>query len=349
MHPWSNELLDRLRQEADPKVDAGVARLLAAQKGGELYRFLQDKGPCPTELREILGANPPGGVDRARLARGQSVYGRHAVPAMLGLLGKGLPEAYAAPHGAQILLSAGRFARQPRERLMETARFFIAMMEPGQLGQAREEVLKVRLVHALSRRMIATSELYHPELGLPINQEDLIGTLLSFSTLVLDAFPRLGVFLTPEEEEDYFYVWQTVAWYLGINPEYIPDDVLDGRAFFGWVRQRHQQASPAGAVLTKALLEALEELVPGRMLDFLPTTLMVYLCGPKVAGYLGLHLEEDRLATSGLRALGRLTDLIGNTGTLAGPAEQLGRAIFQLVYQYGSSGRRPVYQPPSQT
>jgi hypothetical protein len=264
---------------------------------------------------------------------------------MLGLLAKGLPEAYAAPKGAQILLCAGRFATSPQERLMETARFFIAVMEPGGLDSPNskgiQDILKVRLVHALSRVAITKSPLYSTSLGYPINQEDMLGTLMSFSTLVLDALPRLGVHLKEEEEEDYFYVWRVVGWYLGIDPGWIPHTVLDGRAFFGWVRQRHQRQSPAGEILTGALLEVLNRLFPLGEESKLPSGLVVYLCGPVVAGWVGV--QEGWVPERSLKALGLVSDVVGHIKPLSGPVEALGRAVFEWVYKQGSKGKTVEY------
>lgn len=353
MHAWSDDNLDRLRTQGDPSADALVAAETEAGRLGALYAWLGDAGAPSPELGTWLAERGrlPEGADAARMARGQHVYGRHAVQAMLALLCKGLPEAYAAPKGAQLLLLAGRFAREPKARLMETARFFAAVMEPGGFDgpapKAVQEILKVRLVHAVARRHVRRHPDYRPELGEPVNQEDLLGTLMSFSTLVLDALPQLGVWLSAEEERDYLHVWQGVGHLLGIDPDWIPDDPHDGRALFARIRERHHAPSPAGRVLAHALLDTLRELLPGDALDDLPVALVWQLCNPSVPRFLDLpEPGASSLALRGLRGLGRLVEVGDESPLLAAGFERLGRGVFDLVVAYGTGGERPRYTPP---
>lgn len=354
MHLWSDDALDDLRGAGDPGADDLVAAETAAGRLAALHAWLADAGPPAPSVAAWLtehAALPPT-ADPARVRHGQHVYGRHAVQAMLALLCKGLPEAYAAPKGAEILLVSGRFAREPRARLMETARFFAAVMEPGGLdgpgAHAVAEVLKVRLVHAVARRHILTHPMYRAEAGAPINQEDMLGTLMSFSVLVLDGLPLLGVWPTAQDERDYLHAWQVVGHLLGLDPAWIPDDPADGRALFARIRERHHGPSPAGSVLTQALLDALRELLPGEVLDDLPLALIWHLCGPAVPRHLGLAPPAGRsLAIRGLRGLGRLVEAGDDSPIVAALSERLGRAVFDLVLRYGAAGVRPTYTPPA--
>ena len=353
MHDWTDSTLDALRLDADPLADTLVAAEETAGRLGPLRHFLGDAASPSEPVAAWVDAHstPPPGLDPERLRRGQQVFGQFAVQAMIGLLCKGLPEAYAAPKGAAILLAAGRFAKEPRARLMETARFYLAVMEPGALDEAAapgvREAQKVRLVHGIARRHIRSKPGYDLDLGAPINQEDLLGTLCAFSIQVLDALPMLGVRLTDAEEEDYLYVWQVVGHHLGLDPAFIPDSPADGRALFQRIRERHHGDSPAGKILTAALLSALGELIPGERYDDLPAAIVIHLCGEQVAACIGIEPSRRvKLAGPALRMLGRLTETAARIQVLGPVTERLGRGVFELVYRRGTKGSLPSYVAP---
>lgn len=343
--------ISALQRRTDPLADELVASAAEAQRLGAIYAFVADRGPAGPALRDWLErAEPQAPLDQARIRRGQAVYARYSAAAMLGLLCKGLPESYASPRGAAQLLIAGRFAREPRARLMETARFLAAVMEPrsfdGPEPMALREASKVRLVHAIARRSIAAHPDFDPSGGAPINQAFLTGTLLAFSSLVLDALPMLGVHLSEQEEADYYYVWQAVGPALGV--EAVPASLTEGRRFFEAVRRDLHGPSPAGQVLTEALLTMLAELIPGDRLDDLPAALLCHLCGPDVARYVGVaRPTESTGLLRAVRLLGGAFDSAQDAAPLfARVAEPLGRALYEVIWRYGSGGERPTYRPP---
>jgi hypothetical protein len=352
MHDWSDASLNRLRAKGDPLADAFVADEIAAGRAGALYAWIADKAPAGPALRAWLDQPAAPFADPARVRRGQQVYGRHALQAILALTCKGLPKAYSAAPGAEILLTAGRFASEPRQRLLETCRFFLAVMEPGALDQPGTagwlEIQKVRLVHAMSRRHIAAHPRYQAAWGHPVNQEDLIGTLLCFSTQVLDGYQSLGSPCRADEEADYHHAWREIGYALGVDPDFIPDSPADGRAALRRIFSRHQRPSAAGTLLTGALLEALASLIPGERMDALPRSLIVELCGARVAGILGVSPPRGHsLTVRMLKALSTVGDQAFDRSSLGAKAvEALGRALFDGIIEYSTGGQRPIYQPP---
>lgn len=352
MPDWSDARLDRMKATTDVSADTLVAEEVAAGRLPALYAWLGDRGPASPAVAAWLAAARAGmgEVDIGRIRRGQALYARYSPQAILGLLCKGLPESYASPQGAAQLLVAGRFATEPRARLMETARFLDAVMDPGGFEgedpRSIREILKVRLVHAVARRYIAVHPTYEPATGAPINQEYLAGTLMAFSSLVLDALALLGVTVSDDAEEDYFYVWRVVAPLLGLTD--VPVDVADGRALFVEIRRRNHAPSPAGVVLTKALLQTVAELVPGEALDDVGPLLVRHLCGPAVASYLGVPAPRGMRAVVGaLNLFGRVLDAATDSSALtARIAEPVGRALYDGILLYGSGGKRSGYVPP---
>ena len=47
--------------------------------------------------------------------------------------------------------------------------------------------------------------------GQPVNLEDMLGTIMGLSLLVIDGMPKLGDALPVQEAEDYFYLWRAFA------------------------------------------------------------------------------------------------------------------------------------------
>ena len=59
-------------------------------------------------------------------------------------------------------------------------------------GAGIRSAQKVRLMHDAVRHLILEHG-WDPALGLPINQEDQLGTLLTFSAVILDGLRKLGL------------------------------------------------------------------------------------------------------------------------------------------------------------
>jgi uncharacterized protein (DUF2267 family) len=342
--PWS-DVLANARSRCDPLADGIAEEEVASDRGAALRAWIADAGPPPERVAVCLDAPP---FDAARVRRGQEVFGRIAVQAILALFCAGLPGCYAGANGATHLMLAGRAYADPRRRYMETARFVVAVMEPGALdpgGAARVEAGRVRLVHALARRAIRAHPDYRAETGPPINQEDQLGTLLAFSLAVVDALPRLGMNLPDDEAEDYLYAWSVVGHLLGLDLRCA--DRADARAAQAAIWARQHAPSEAGQALNRALLELLAELLPGEAAADLPPALMRHLLPAGVADVLQVPRARRRMmpAVGALRVLGRVTNVLA-----ASPArdtvEAAGRAVFAAVHRYGLAGEQAVYHPP---
>src|SRR5262249_53994435 len=142
--------------------------------------------------------------------------------------------------------------------------------QPG--GRAVITAQKLRLLHA-GVRTIARALLrkYEPTFGVPVNQEDMIGTIMGFSLLVIEGWEKLGIRLTRNQQEDYLYLWLTFARMMGIHPplehtswDYLPRDLDDARAFYGAYKRRHYvgpERNPDGVALAQANVRMLKRLV----------------------------------------------------------------------------------------
>jgi hypothetical protein len=108
----------------------------------------------------------------------------------------------------------------------------------------------------------------------PINQEDLAGTLMTFSQIVLDGLERIGAPLDEAQHGSYLYAWSAIGRIMGIREELIPADLAAARVLTDTIKRRQTQRSEAGDVMVGALLELMRDSIPGRILRGLPPTLL---------------------------------------------------------------------------
>lgn len=223
-------------------------------------------------------------LDAVRIEAGEKIFRDHGPEILLLLATYSLPASYTARRGAQVLAQTGRLESQPVRRLIETTQMVIDVMSKGGLeirddakthGKGIRSTQKVRLMHAAIRRLILShgGEEWVKEYGVPINQMDLCGTLMTFSSVIMDGLAMLGVRLSPKEQEDYLYAWTAVGSILGVREELIPESVERARTFTAVIREAEIGKSPQGIALTRALIKALKERCPP-LLGGLPIALM---------------------------------------------------------------------------
>ena len=272
---WSDDLLDQMRLVGDEPADRAVAALFGAHGTPEwtaIHRQLDSlvdnasalPAGLPPELTDYLAStNPISRPSLADAAAGEAFFAEYG-PEVLMLLGcYSLPAAYAAAKGAQVLCRTEFLERAARLRLFQTAQMIVDVMSPGGLGPGGKgirAVQKVRLLHASIRHLILTdSRPWDRGLGVPINQEDLAGTMMTFSTVILDGLRKFGITVPPAHAAAYLDAWCVVGRMMGIREELIPADLESARVLTGTIQRRQIAASPEGRRLTSALLAAMGE------------------------------------------------------------------------------------------
>ena len=265
--------LDALRTRADDVIDPLVRSLVAAPgAAGPLLGALFATDDVPTgddRLRTLFEAIPAVPIqDRARVEEGQRLFQLYG-PELLLILGcYALPAAYAAGDGVQVIHRARRLGDDAKRRLCETAQMVLNVMSPGGLepnGIGTRAANKVRVMHALVRHHVRTQTTPAPwptTLGEPINQEDLVGTLLTFSVLALDGLRKIGAPLTRDEELGYLEVWRHVGRLLGIDTALVPSDVGEAEKLAVRIGRRQIRPTAEGKELTHQLTRAVNALFP---------------------------------------------------------------------------------------
>lgn len=310
-------------------------------------------------------------VDDDRLARSDEAFSLVKIPYMTALLFGALPQTYSCWRGAQVLTATGRLAidpRMPRERQVKrlqhrvaaTAQFVLNIMEPGafdsRTGRAVLTTLTVRLLHAGIRFVLRNAGSHRDDsrppwrygrLGRPINQEDMLGTMLAFSTVTFDKMRMLNVELSDRQEEALFHRWKLMGFHLGIREDLLrelrtPDD---GRRL--WYRiaerqQRYEKNKPSRAEaqncghLTAALIEYSRTVttlgLPAEMAEYL----VRYLEGDLIADRLGVPKTDLQIWPRAATLLGRVNvGVIDRLKDNSAAAREVISRINDVVYQAG--------------
>jgi len=135
--------------------------------------------------------------------------------------------------------------------------------------------------------------------GLPINQEEMAYTLLTFSYVVMRSLRRLGVPWRPADEEAYLHTWNVTGHVLGIRSELMAETMDEARVLYDAMRVR-AAAIPASPdprpMLSRALMQTMQASIPLGLLKPFPVLLTGWLCGRRTMRELGLDQHQPLLS-----------------------------------------------------
>jgi hypothetical protein len=305
--PPTDAELDHWRTVTDEPADRAVAAYFADADAAEPVQLLtalvqhirlppEDQDPAIAAFLADA-ARLLDWADEACIQRGQDCFGEWALHQFTALYLASLPSAYAAAKGVHVLWLTARLQDDAERRLNETAQFLMDVTAPDGFrrgGSASGRVLHVRLMHAAVRwlidhdpRVVRVSDadpgplppgpLWADSWGRPLNQEDLAGTLLTFTTVVFDAFRRSGVETPADRREDYFHLWRVIGSLLGIHDDLIPTDVTEAEALQAAIFRRQHAPSAVGADLTATLLGLADDRLPGPVSALAPAMVRRYV------------------------------------------------------------------------
>jgi ER-bound oxygenase mpaB/B'/Rubber oxygenase, catalytic domain len=359
MDDYTDEYMDGLRLKGDPLADATVEALFTGGEVGSyntLTRWFTTTGQAlpdglPGAARDYLHATamPPGWIDWAIMEQAREFFIDNDVHISTALSFASMPACYVVPHIAK-LLSATHSLAYPARRMAETGQFTVYLMQPGAFeagGRFLPAAQKVRLLHASIRRHLRQEDRW-PE-PVPICQEDMLGGLMMFSLQVLDALHRMGVHITAEGADAYYYAWRVVGAILGCDPDTIPPDLHAARRFSDRYMIRHMGPSPEGAHLTRQLIEMYEQVVPGTLLDPVVPALIRYLIGDTAAGWLDVPRSRwDSIVRIGPALLGALERFEDRGPWAARLSDRFGHLATMLELSSLTRGRVMHYAIPQE-
>jgi hypothetical protein len=331
------DVLHHLRDIGDPDVED----VLSAEDAAELLAGVRSGHGLLTKHTEIskkaFAAVPATDLDdrdTARLMHAQGLFATYGTEISGALLLAALPQSYAAQWASRVLVASSRLQEDFRRRILGTSQFLVVAMRgarnadevrkywtPGEdpLGQSLmvpwKACLAVRLYHQAIRVDLASRlESHEDDPGLaallgqrndiPINQEDLLATLLTFTVTVFEVLERYGISWTADDQEAYLFAWDLIGRHLGVGSEsaitalfegfrekidldgwhgFRPPTIVETRRLLDQLRERQWSALDAttpiiggeedsewegarsGRVLVRALLNELTAAMPARM------------------------------------------------------------------------------------
>lgn len=316
---YTNAVFDRLRTKQDSLADDAVADLLTDPAFASLinsWDCIPNQLPdtFPPALRNYFNyyLHKEKEFSEGEHRAAQEFFERKGdlYLAMLGFYS--LPYCYAFADGAQVLVRSNRILDQIGERLGETTGFVLDIFAPGAFSTQDGAYLscaKVRLIHAYSRYFIHKhAKNWDANFGQPINQEDLLGTNLAFSYIVLRGLTKMGMGPTAKEQETVLGYWKWIGELMGVDTSFWPTRAKEAFALDKLIRTRQLRPSEAGQKLVQALLNFYKKNIPDPVLTTQLDQLLAFFLGNEAAK--ALDLKSSTFLSGDL--VGLILKLSGN-------------------------------------
>jgi hypothetical protein len=255
------------------------------------YQNLSFENQSPI-LQLFLSGNAslPVFYDKKKLIRSTDFYrgNQQNIALILGLYS--LPYCYLGADGAKVLYMSERIKNDTYRRLTETGSFLKAVMNYDNWKSERifSICLKVRLLHATIRYFTLHSKQWNLAWGYPINQEDMLGTNLAFSLVVLRGMEKLGYSVDKTYEDAYINTWNVIGFLLGIKQEIMPENYLEAVKIDKQIAERQFRQSVEGQELTNSLIQVVRSFAPSEITANLLQSQSRMLLGEKYAKMLGI-------------------------------------------------------------
>ena len=400
--PLPDDVLEALRTIGDPELEAlTTSGCLSKDDLLEYMKSVQNDGlhsvapsllerfPAMTDIVQRQTITP----DPSMLRDAQDLFGRFGTEVSGALLLAALPQSYATERGSVVLVANAELQSNLVRRIRGTALFLLIVMQrtpPTRAGR-QDDATTMQWVSdlpvdqaadlpqtcgVLSWQICAALRVYHhairthlldvaPNVGVAVNQEDLLGMLLTFTISVFEVLERYGICWTADEQEAYLHAWDVIGDQLGIGSPEVkaaiaglgesttgwhglrPPTVTGTRALLEQIRERHwiePSATSAhdggagsgmrsGRLLTSSLLDELAAAMPST-LKMLPITVMRVLAPDVVRRRL-------TLGHSGIliRALGQLPKrrrVVGRFTAITTPNPIVGRVLRMMANEVTS-------------
>lgn len=290
--------LDSRRQITDAPADTLVKEYFSNGKSNVLYHALgvelsQLKQIKDEELKSFFFSKKalPTWYDPVKIEKGQAFFYKQALPIMTLLGALSLPYCYAASPGNKALYFSEKMRSSTHKRLLDTADFIIGVCTPNSLNENGTGLLfvnKIRLIHAVARYYILSKQDWNKAWGAPINQEDMAGTNLAFSYLILKGMKQGGYDVLDLEAEAFLHLWKYVGYQLHLDENLLPSSYKEAADLEKAIRLRHFKPSEEGRILTSEIVAYYKTIVPNKSAANLMEAQIRYLLGPFVADCLGL-------------------------------------------------------------
>jgi hypothetical protein len=299
------------RTKGDPPADNLITELVASEGIGylrNLMPYLSDYQQLsfenqPLIIQTFLAENQifPNFFNKKQIIRATDFYreNQQNIGLVLGLYS--LPYCYLGADGAKVLYLSERIKNDTSKRLLETGAFLKAAMNYDNWTNQNifTICLKVRILHAIIRYFTLKSGQWDLAWGYPINQEDMLGTNLAFSLIVIRGLNKIGHKIDENQETAYLETWNTIGFLLGLKTEIMPTNYLEGVKTDAQIAKRQFRQSIEGEALTASLMNTIKTFAPNIKVADLLQEQSRFLLGEKYAKM--LSIKETNMPKSLLK------------------------------------------------
>ncbi|WP_026945628.1 oxygenase MpaB family protein [Algoriphagus marincola] len=296
---YTNQNFDQLRQRQDPLADQAVEDLIANPKLIDVFnswdmipdQLSLDFSPRVRNFLQFYFDKLSLG-ETSVLQNGQAFFAKNG-DIYLGLLGfYSLPYCYAFGDGAEVLVRSKRIVQDIGKRLAETGVFVMDIFRPNAFisdSRAYLTCAKVRLIHAFSRYFIQKyARDWDPKFGKAINQEDMLGTNLAFSMIVLRGMIKMGRNISESDFEAVLQYWKWIGELIGVDTSYWPENSKEAFELDRLIRKRHLKSTEAGKTLIGALGGYYKGNIPDALIRQQVDGLFYFFLGKEASNALGV-------------------------------------------------------------
>ncbi|MDW8245122.1 MAG: oxygenase MpaB family protein [Sandaracinaceae bacterium] len=308
--------IEQVRQalfEGDPLADE-VSEWIAQDPSREpifaqaVHRGIDSIPNPPPVLHRFFASvdKDPPWLDRQLVSKGTECLLRAGPIGHASLGSVSLLSGYLSLGAVKPLMATRALLEQTRRRLAETAQFVVEISRSKDLSRFSSgfrAALLVRMGHAKLRLALRQKGDWKRELwGEPINQHDMLATVLEFSTVYITGLTLQGYLLTQSEREAIMHLWRYLGWVLGVREELLPRSFREGVELGLIVSLTEKGPDEDGKKLAQALVGT-SQLIHrdrlGKWLGWLRTqnnrALSRIALGPRAMKALGLEVDPSAL------------------------------------------------------
>ena len=274
---------DTIRQVVEDTGEEGLVQLRTFLTNSFLLDFT-NQPPIVRAFYESIDKT----IDKKLLQQNIAFYHHYQQEIGLILACYSLPYCFLAEDGARVLYFSQRMQKDTFRRLLETGDFLegIFNARAWQNQQAPIRIAKVRLLHALSRYYCLHKSNWDMAWGYPINQEDMAGTNLAFSLIVLRGLEKSGIRIDTKIQQNYLLFWAKIGAMSGVDAALLATNMYEAQLLDMLIAERHFKPSTIGQALCASLLETLERVQKNPILKGFPTAKTRFFLGEIYADWL---------------------------------------------------------------
>ncbi|MGU3499513.1 oxygenase MpaB family protein [Mycobacterium sp. C31M] len=189
---------------------------------------------APEPLREFFAAveTVPDWVDWDKIRRGERAMRRGGADGMYVARDVSLLGGYQFSGFNKTLVRTGALEKGSNKRFAETMQWAMDVISENGMdphGAGYRSTLRVRLIHALVRRHVASMPDWRgDDWGVPINQTDMAATLVGALVAPSACGLGMGILLSPRDYDAIAHLTRYVGWLIGVDDEWLPRDYRDG-------------------------------------------------------------------------------------------------------------------------